>query len=80
MNNTDEAGFAYERALVANPNSIPAMNAISLMLRSREEFPQAVEYLQRILKLDQQNGEVWGSLGKDTTIDRNRIAPCDVEC
>jgi len=56
--------FAYERALNANPNSIPAMNAISLILRTREEFPKAVEYLQAILKLDQSQGEVWGSLGK----------------
>lgn len=54
---------AYERALHANQNSVPAMNAISLILRSREEFPKAVEYLQAILKIDERNGEVWGSLG-----------------
>ncbi len=40
------------------------MNAISLILRTREEFAKAVDYLQAILKLDQNNGEVWGSLGK----------------
>lgn len=54
---------AYEHALRANPNSIPAMNAISLILRTREEFHKAVEFLQAILKIDERNGEVWGSLG-----------------
>jgi hypothetical protein len=54
---------AYEHALHANPNSVPAMNAISLILRTREEFGKAVDYLQAILKIDDRNGEVWGSLG-----------------
>jgi glucose repression mediator protein len=40
------------------------MNAISCVLRTREEFPKAAEYLQAILKLDNTNGEAWGSLGK----------------
>lgn len=55
---------AYERALHANQNSVPAMNAISLILRTREDFHKAVDFLQAILKIDAQNGEVWGSLGK----------------
>ncbi|KAI1815704.1 hypothetical protein GGS20DRAFT_596628 [Poronia punctata] len=63
LNNLDEAMQAYERALNANPNSVPAMNAISLILRTREEFHKAVEFLQAILKIDGSNGEVWGSLG-----------------
>lgn len=63
IGNLDDAMGAYERALHANPNSVPAMNAISLILRSREEFHKAVEYLQAILKIDERNGEVWGSLG-----------------
>lgn len=63
LGNLDEAMIAYEHALSANPNSIPAMNAISLILRTREDFHKAVEYLQAILKIDANNGEVWGSLG-----------------
>lgn len=55
---------AYESALSANPRSIPAMNAISSILRAQEQFHKAVEYLQSILKLDGNNGDVWGSLGK----------------
>lgn len=63
MGNLDDAMSSYERALRANPNSIPALNAISLVLRTREEFPKAAEYLNAILKLDERNGEAWGSLG-----------------
>jgi len=40
------------------------MNAISSILRTQEQFSKAVEYLQNILKLDTNNGDVWGSLGK----------------
>ncbi|CAJ2511642.1 Uu.00g072670.m01.CDS01 [Anthostomella pinea] len=63
VGNFDEAMIAYEHALLANQNSVPAMNAISLILRTREDFPKAVDFLQAILKIDGNNGEVWGSLG-----------------
>ena len=62
---SDGALFAYEQALRHNCQSIQALNAISCILRTKENFPRAVEYLQTILKLDQSNGEVWGSLGSD---------------
>ena len=63
MGNLEEAMAAYEHALRSNPRSIPAMNAISCILRTQEHFHKAVEYLQNILKLDGNNGDVWGSLG-----------------
>lgn len=63
MGSLDEAMLAYEQALRANTRSIPAMNAISNILRTQEHFPRAVEFLQNILKLDGNNGDVWGSLG-----------------
>lgn len=63
MGDLDAAVNAYEQALRHNNWSIPAMNAISSILRAREQFPKAIEYLQNILKLDPNNGEVWGSLG-----------------
>lgn len=46
-----------------NYQSIQALNAISNILRVKEDFPRAVEYLQTMLKIDSTNGEVWGSLG-----------------
>jgi glucose repression mediator protein len=64
MGNLDEATSAYEHAIRANPRSIPAMNAISCILRTQEQFHKAVEYLRNILKLDATNGDVWGSLGE----------------
>ncbi len=56
--NLEEAMNPYEHALRANPRSIPAMNAISCILRTQEQFHKAVEYLQNILKLDGNNGDV----------------------
>ena len=64
MGDLDGALHAYEQALRHNFQSIQAMNAISCILRTKENFPRAIEYLQAILKLDSTNGEVWGSLGK----------------
>lgn len=59
----DGAINAYEQALRHNQYSVTAMNQISAILRTKENFPKAVEYLQAILKLDGNNGDVWGSLG-----------------
>lgn len=63
MGDLDGALHAYEQAMRHNSQSISAMNAISCILRTKENFPRAVEYLQGILRLDNNNGEVWGSLG-----------------
>ncbi len=63
MGDLDGAITAYEQALRHNWRSIPAMNAISCILRTKEHFHKAVDYLQSILKIDSMNGEVWGSLG-----------------
>lgn len=63
MGDLDGAMNAYEQALRHNQWSISAMNAISCILRTKEQFPKAIEYLQNILKLDPSNGETWGSLG-----------------
>ena len=64
MGDLDGALYAYEQAMRHNPQSISAMNAISCILRTKEDFRRAVEYLQGILRLDGNNGEVWGSLGQ----------------
>lgn len=64
LGSLEEANNAYEHALRINPTSVPAMNAISSILRTQEQFPKAVEYLQAIIKIDANNGDVWGSLGR----------------
>ena len=63
MGELESATQAYERALNFNQNSVPAMIAISCILRSKDQFPAAVEYLRQILRLEHTNGEVWSSLG-----------------
>ena len=64
MGDLEGALYAYEQAMRHNSQSISAMNAISCILRTKENFPRAVEFLKGILALDGNNGEVWGSLGE----------------
>ncbi|KAK8200395.1 hypothetical protein IWZ00DRAFT_43937 [Phyllosticta capitalensis] len=63
MNDYEGAKQCYDHALRHNNWSVPAMQAISSILRSLEQFPAAVEYLRNIIKIDANNGEVWSSLG-----------------
>jgi tetratricopeptide (TPR) repeat protein len=63
LGDPEEASAAYQHALRANPRSIQAMNGMSSILRAANQWAKAIEYLQSILKLDGNNGEVWGSLG-----------------
>lgn len=60
----DEAMHAYERALRANPNSVPALNAVGMLLKGREAFDKALEYFLAIVQLEPHNGEAWGNLGE----------------
>jgi glucose repression mediator protein len=64
MNDTDGATMAYEAALRHNRYSVAAMLAIANILRSRDNFGPAIEYLKAITKFEERNGEVWASLGK----------------
>ena len=59
----DGAIQAYERAIRHNSWSVTAMQAISTILRAKDQFGMAIDYLRTILKIDSANGEVWGSLG-----------------
>jgi glucose repression mediator protein len=62
--NQDRALQAFENALKHNPNSILGLNAAASIMRARDNFDKAIEYFQRILNIKQNNGEVWGSMGK----------------
>ncbi|EXJ57830.1 uncharacterized protein A1O5_12388 [Cladophialophora psammophila CBS 110553] len=55
--------FAYEQALRHNQWSTQTLGAISGILRTKEKFPEAMEYLKNILKVEPANGEAWGNLG-----------------
>ncbi|OLL21705.1 General transcriptional corepressor ssn6 [Neolecta irregularis DAH-3] len=59
MGDTERALASYENALRHNAYSIPAMTQIASVLRSKEQFQNAIEFLQRIIAIEQNNGEVW---------------------
>jgi tetratricopeptide (TPR) repeat protein len=59
--------FAYEQALRHNQWSPQTLNAISCILRTKEKYPEAMEYLKNILKVEPANGEAWGNLGTFTS-------------
>lgn len=63
IGDSDRALHAYESALRHNPYSAPALTQIAAQYRSREQFQKAIEILQRLLNVDQGNGETWGALG-----------------
>eukprot|EP01114_Cavostelium_apophysatum_P002663 TRINITY_DN1235_c0_g1_i4.p1 TRINITY_DN1235_c0_g1~~TRINITY_DN1235_c0_g1_i4.p1 ORF type:complete len:677 (-),score=191.42 TRINITY_DN1235_c0_g1_i4:966-2996(-) len=63
MHDPDKAMFSYENALRHNPCNIKALTQIASICRLREQYPKAVEFFQRILNIENNNGEIWGALG-----------------
>ncbi|KAL1920505.1 uncharacterized protein VTP21DRAFT_882 [Calcarisporiella thermophila] len=59
----DRAVSCYEAALSHNPYSIAALQHAAALCRGREMFPKAIEYFQRILRIQENNGDIWGALG-----------------
>ncbi|TDL15850.1 hypothetical protein BD410DRAFT_902365 [Rickenella mellea] len=63
MGDLDRALSAYENALRHNPLSVSGLTQVAGIARIRENYPKAVEYFQRVLNIQQDNGEVWSALG-----------------
>ncbi|KAG0303510.1 glucose repression mediator protein, partial [Linnemannia gamsii] len=63
MGEHDRALNAYESALRHNYHSVAALTLIAELHRTRENFPKAADYFQRVLAIDGASGEAWGSLG-----------------
>ncbi|EUC65476.1 general transcriptional corepressor ssn6, putative [Rhizoctonia solani AG-3 Rhs1AP] len=63
MNDLDRALAAYEHAIRHNPHSIAGLTNIAGIARARENYSTAVEYFQRVLGLQRENGDVWSALG-----------------
>lgn len=59
----DRAIAAYESALRFNPYSVAVLTQLASIYRLKEFFPKAVEYFQRVLNIEANNGEIWGALG-----------------
>lgn len=64
MHDTEKALAAFENALRHNPNSLIALNGAAQIARGKDDFDKAIDYFQRVLNIKQDNGEVWGSMGK----------------
>ncbi|KAI6022585.1 TPR-like protein [Pisolithus marmoratus] len=54
---------AYENALRHNPLSLSGLTQVAGIARIKENYPKAIEYFQRVLQLQEDNGEVWSALG-----------------
>lgn len=63
LQEADKAMYSYENALRHNPYNVKALTQIASICRLREQYPKSVEYFQRILNIDNNNGEIWGALG-----------------
>ncbi|RDB29062.1 General transcriptional corepressor ssn6 [Hypsizygus marmoreus] len=63
MGDLDHALTAYENALRHNQNSLSGLTQVAGIARIKENYPKAVDYFQRVLAIQEDNGEVWSALG-----------------
>ncbi|EIW86324.1 TPR-like protein, partial [Coniophora puteana RWD-64-598 SS2] len=63
MNDLEHAISAYENALRHNPMSLPGLTQVAGIARIKENYPKAIEYFQRVISMQEDNGEVWSALG-----------------
>lgn len=67
MNDWDSALECYHNALKCNQWSVPAMQGIASILRYKDQFQHAAEYLRAIIKIEPTNGEVLSGLGRSSS-------------
>ncbi|KAJ3563468.1 hypothetical protein NP233_g8923 [Leucocoprinus birnbaumii] len=63
MGDLEHALSAYENALRHNPMSLSGLTQVAGIARIKENYPKAIDYFQRVLTLQEDNGEVWSALG-----------------
>ncbi|KAJ3753193.1 TPR-like protein [Lentinula raphanica] len=63
MGDLEHALSAYENALRHNPMSLSGLTQVAGIARIKENYPKAIEFFQRVLSLQEGNGEVWSALG-----------------
>ncbi|KAJ7480062.1 TPR-containing protein Mql1 [Mycena galericulata] len=63
MGDLEHALSAYENALRHNPMSLSGLTQVAGIARIKENYPKAIEFFQRVLGLQEENGEVWSALG-----------------
>ena len=66
MNNPTQSLDAHQAAIRNNPHSVPSLKACASIYRkeeTREGYMRAVEFLQRALNVEPNDGDSWGWLG-----------------
>ncbi|XP_006454818.1 hypothetical protein AGABI2DRAFT_190053 [Agaricus bisporus var. bisporus H97] len=63
MGDLEHALSAYEHALRHNPMSLSGLTQVAGIARIKENYAKAIDYFQRVLTLQEDNGEVWSALG-----------------
>ncbi|KIM48458.1 hypothetical protein M413DRAFT_61592 [Hebeloma cylindrosporum] len=63
MGDLEHALSAYENALRHNPTSVSGLTQVAGIARIKENYPKAVEFFQRVLAVEEDNGEIWSALG-----------------
>lgn len=63
MGDLDHAHAAYDHVLRHNPVSLAGLTHAAAVARVKENYPKAIDYFQRALNLQEDNGEVWSALG-----------------
>ncbi|KAF9529472.1 hypothetical protein CPB83DRAFT_790062 [Crepidotus variabilis] len=63
MGDLEHALSAYENALRHNPTSVSGLTQVAGIARIKENYPKAVDYFQRVLQIEEDNGEIWSALG-----------------
>ncbi|KAF8971594.1 hypothetical protein BDZ97DRAFT_1254628 [Flammula alnicola] len=63
MGDLEHALSAYENALRHNPTSVSGLTQVAGIARIKENYPKAVDFFQRVLQIEEDNGEIWSALG-----------------
>jgi WD40 repeat protein/tetratricopeptide (TPR) repeat protein len=66
INDEDTALQAYQHAIRNNPHSVSVLKSCAAIFRTRgtrEDYLRSVEFLQRALNVESNDGESWGWLG-----------------
>ncbi|KAF8168352.1 hypothetical protein B0H34DRAFT_56825 [Crassisporium funariophilum] len=63
MGDLEHALSAYENALRHNPMSVSGLTQVAGIARIKENYPKAVDFFQRVLGIEEDNGEIWSALG-----------------
>ncbi|KAH9487170.1 General transcriptional corepressor ssn6 [Psilocybe cubensis] len=63
MGDLEHALSAYENALRHNPTSVSGLTQVAGIARIKENYPKAVDFFQRVLGIEEDNGEIWSALG-----------------